>query len=325
MRKWEIDKSQGPDHSTIVGGMISIENLSKRFGQIRALSGVSLTVEKGEFFGLVGPNGAGKSTLMHILSGYLFPDQGKLELAGKTLKDTDKEGRRILGLVPQSIALYDKFSAMVNLEVFGSTYGIPPKELKEKIKFWLDKMQLWDRRKDKVKAFSGGMKRRLNLAASLLHDPEILLCDEPTVGVDPQSRNAIFDFLEEQNENGLTVVYSTHYMEEVERLCKRIAIIDAGKIIAMGSRNDLVAQLPYNTSIQFDIAKVDQALREQFLQFGTIEEDGKQGTLHPEKGFKLSEFFAVLESGNIPYNRFRIKQPSLEGLFLHLTGKQMRE
>lgn len=305
--------------------MISIENLSKRFGRVTALSEVSLTVEKGEFFGLVGPNGAGKSTLMHILSGYLFPDQGKLELAGKTLKDNDKKGRRILGLVPQSIALYDKFSAMVNLEVFGSTYGIPPKELKEKIEFWLDKVQLWDRRKDKVKGYSGGMKRRLNLAASLLHEPEILLCDEPTVGVDPQSRNAIFDFLEEQNENGLTVVYTTHYMEEVERLCKRIAIIDAGKIIASGSRNDLVAQLPYTTSIQFDIAKVDRALKEELSQFGTIDENGKQGALHPRKDFKLSEFFHVLESRKIPYNRFQVKQPTLEGLFLHLTGKQLRE
>ena len=178
--------------------MISIQNLTKHYGALTALDGINLSVSKGEFFGLVGPNGAGKSTLMNILSGYLYADDGSLKLNGKRVDRNDSEGRRVLGLVPQSLALYDQFSALTNLEVFGSTYGIPKKELNEKIQFWLEKVQLWDRRKDKVKGFSGGMKRRLNMVASLLHDPEILLCDEPTVGVDPQSRNAIFDFLEEQ-------------------------------------------------------------------------------------------------------------------------------
>lgn len=248
--------------------MIPIQNLNKRFGSITALHDVSLTVGRGEFFGLVGPNGAGKSTLMNILSGYLFPDEGSLTLNGKVLKEDDPTGRRILGLVPQSQALYEDFSAMANLEVFGSISGISGKELKEKIKYWLDKVQLWDRRQDKVKGYSGGMKRRLNLVASLLHDPDILLCDEPTAGVDPQSRNAIFDFLEEQNQKGLTVVCTTHYMEEVERMCKRIAIIDTGTIIAVGSRNELVGRLPYTTSIGYEVDRVGESLRRELAQFG---------------------------------------------------------
>jgi ABC-2 type transport system ATP-binding protein len=169
------------------------------------------------------------------------------------------------------------------------------------------------------------MKRRLNMVASLLHEPEILLCDEPTVGIDPQSRNAIFDFLEEQNENGLTVVYTTHYMEEVERMCKRIAIIDTGKIIALGSRNELVSKLPYTTSISFDVENVVESLRFELSRFGKLQEIGNEGTLIPKDGFRLSEFFGLLESQNVPYHRFQVKQPTLEALFLHLTGKQLRD
>lgn len=309
----------------VVGDMISIHNLTKRFGSLTALDGVSLTVQQGEFFGLVGPNGAGKSTLMNILSGYTFADEGELKLDGQLLKKGDPEGRRILGLVPQSLALYEEFSAAANLEVFGSVYGIPKKELNEKVEYWLNKVQLWDRRRDKVKGFSGGMKRRLNMVASLLHDPEILLCDEPTVGVDPQSRNAIFDFLEEQNQKGLTVVYTTHYMEEVERMCKRIAIIDSGSIIAEGSRNELVGQLPYKTSILYEIDRIDPEILHALSEFGDTSQDGNIGTLNPADGFKLSEFFKLLENKKFPYHRFQVKQPSLEALFLHLTGKELRE
>ena len=169
------------------------------------------------------------------------------------------------------------------------------------------------------------MKRRLNIVASLLHEPEILLCDEPTVGVDPQSRNAIFDFLEEQNELGLTVVYTTHYMEEVERLCKRIAIIDAGRIVACGSHSELVGKLPYSTSIRFETGELDESLREEIKRFGEVQVDGSVGVLNPNEGFKLSEFYGLLESRDIAYNQFQVRQPSLEALFLHLTGKQLRE
>lgn len=305
--------------------MISIHKLTKRYGKLTALDAVSLTIEQGEFFGLVGPNGAGKSTLMNILSGYTFADEGILKLNDKTLQKDDPEGRRILGLVPQSLALYEEFSALSNLEVFGSTYEISKKELKEKIHYWLDKVQLWDRRKDKVKGYSGGMKRRLNLVASLLHDPEILLCDEPTVGVDPQSRNAIFDFLQEQNQKGLTVIYTTHYMEEVERMCKRIAIIDSGKIIAEGSRNELVGQLPYTTSISYEVDRIDSETRLALSKFGEVVEEGNVGMVNPTDGFKLSAFFQLLEERGVPYHRFRVKQLSLEALFLHLTGKELRE
>lgn len=212
--------------------MIFIKNITKQFPTVTALENFSLTIHRGEFFGLLGPNGAGKSTLMSLLVGYLDPDGGEIFFDKEKITRDSLQSRKTIGLVPQSLALYEDLSALSNLEIFGSFFHIEKKILHERIEEKLHAVQLFDRRKDKVKTFSGGMKRRLNLVASLLHEPEILLCDEPTVGVDPQSRNAIFDYLQSLNKQGKTIVYTTHYMEEVERLCNRIAIIDAGKVIA---------------------------------------------------------------------------------------------
>jgi ABC-2 type transport system ATP-binding protein len=210
--------------------MIQIKNVTKRFPTVTALDNISLTIREKEFFGLLGPNGAGKTTLMNLLVGYLNLDDGEILIAGEKVTQDGLQTRKNIGLVPQSLALYDDISAEANLEIFGSFFHIEKKLLKERIKEMLESVQLYDRRKDKVKTFSGGMKRRLNLISSLLHDPPLLLCDEPTVGVDPQSRNAIFDYLQMLNQQGKTIVYTTHYMEEAERLCNRIAIIDSGKI-----------------------------------------------------------------------------------------------
>ncbi len=305
--------------------MIEIKQLTKRFKTVTALDDISLKIEAGEFFGLLGPNGAGKSTLMNLLSGYIFPDSGSLMLDGQELHPHDQEARRVLGLVPQSLALYDEMSALKNMEIFGSLYGEPKKALKERIEYWLNKVQLWDRRKDKVKGFSGGMKRRLNIVTSLLHDPKVLLCDEPTVGVDPQSRNAIFEFLEEQNQKGLTIIYTTHYMEEVERMCKRIAIIDGGKILTVGSKNELVAALPVSQEITYDPAVVPDPLRASLALFGEVTEEGSRGVVETRDNLKLSEFYSVVEKAGVPYSVFKIRQPSIETLFLHLTGKKLRE
>jgi len=207
--------------------MIRISDVTKKFPTVTALQNVSLTVADGEFFGLLGPNGAGKSTLMNLLIGYLDPDAGEIFVGDEKVTRDNLEARKNIGLVPQSLALYDDISAQENLEIFGSFYHIEKRTLRDRIEERLRAVELYDRRKDKVSTFSGGMKRRLNLIASLLHDPSLLLCDEPTVGVDPQSRNAIFDYLEMLNREGKTIVYTTHYMEEAERLCTRIAIIDS--------------------------------------------------------------------------------------------------
>src|SRR5258708_2039637 len=231
--------------------MLKLDHITKRYGSLTALDEVSLNIEPGEFFGLLGPNGAGKSTLMSLVAGLRAPDAGTLTLDGIALNTADSAGRLALGLVPQHIARYLELSAEQNLRIFGRLYGLRGAELRARVDEALAAVQLVDRRKDQVKTFSGGMQRRLNLAAALLHRPKLLLCDEPTVGVDPQSRNAIFEYLERLNREGLTIIYSTHYMEEATRLCSRIGVIDHGKILTLGTLDELLTQLPFEEEIRF--------------------------------------------------------------------------
>ena len=229
--------------------MINIQQITKKYPAVLALDAITLDVQRQEFFGLLGPNGAGKTTLMNLLVGYINPDSGTITIDGGNVTRDTLEIRKKIGFVPQTIALYDELTAQENLEVFGQLFDIPRKLLKERIEDQLNAVELYERRKDKVKSFSGGMKRRLNMISSLLHDPKVLLCDEPTVGVDPQSRNAIFDFLTTLNKQGKTVIYTTHYMEEAERLCSRLGIIDHGKIIALGTIDELLEKLTYDETI----------------------------------------------------------------------------
>jgi ABC-2 type transport system ATP-binding protein len=212
--------------------VLTIKNLRKSFGTLVAVDNVSFSVEKGQLVGLLGPNGAGKTTTVSMIAGLVTPDRGDVLIAGHRLSgDTDPAKRRI-GLVPQDLALYDELSARDNLRFFGALYSLSGRALDDAIAKAVDLVGLGDRVRDRVKTFSGGMKRRLNLAAGLLHDPDILLLDEPTVGVDPQSRNAIFDNLETLRSRGKALIYTTHYMEEVERLADRIVVMDHGKVIA---------------------------------------------------------------------------------------------
>jgi ABC-2 type transport system ATP-binding protein len=305
--------------------MIQINNLTKKFPSVTALDNITLIINEQDFFGLLGPNGAGKSTLMNLMVGYLNADSGEIMINKQRVSQDNLELRKIIGLVPQTIALYDDISAQENLEIFGSLFNIDKKNLKEKIKERLESVELYDRRKDKVKTFSGGMKRRLNMVASLLHDPQILLCDEPTVGVDPQSRNAIFDFLVNLNEQGKTIIYTTHYMEEAERLCNRIAIIDLGKIIAEGSVKELIHKLPYEQTVI--IHKNPSTIHQTalFKEFGLLIDEQDFFELTPSNGLKLSEFFSKLESQGINYQSIELKKPSLEALFLYLTGRRLRD
>ena len=212
--------------------MLTIKNLRKSFGTLVAVDDVSFSVERGQLVGLLGPNGAGKTTTVSMIAGLVTPERGEVLIAGHRLSgDTDPAKRRI-GLVPQDLALYDELSARDNLRFFGALYSLTGRALDDAIATAVDLVGLADRVRDRVKTFSGGMKRRLNLAAGLLHDPDILLLDEPTVGVDPQSRNAIFDNLETLRGRGKALIYTTHYMEEVERLADRIVVVDHGKVIA---------------------------------------------------------------------------------------------
>ena len=306
--------------------MLSLVSLTKRYGTLTALDGVSLEIGRGELFGLLGPNGAGKSTLMSLVAGLRAPDSGRLVLDGRPLSVADTAGRSALGLVPQHIALYQDLSAEQNLRIFGALYGLGGRTLRERVDEALAAVQLADRRRHQVKTFSGGMQRRLNLAAALLHRPKLLLCDEPTVGVDPQSRNAIFDYLERLNREGLTIIYSTHYMEEATRLCSRIAIIDHGRIHALGTLDELLMRLPFEDEIAFPVMPGSAALAAELDAWGDLA-DSTDDThrFRPRPEFKLSTFYTLAEKHGLPPRTFSHQRPTLEAVFLHLSGRRIRE
>ena len=305
--------------------MLTLDHVTKRYGALTALNDVSLRIEAGEFFGLLGPNGAGKSTLMSLVAGLRAPDAGTLTLDGAPLTARDSATRVALGLVPQNIALYDDLNAEQNLKIFGELYGLRGADLRTRIAEALEAVQLTDRRRDPVKTFSGGMQRRLNLVAALLHRPKLLLCDEPTVGIDPQSRNAIFEYLERLNRDGLTIIYSTHYMEEATRLCSRIGIIDHGKIHALGTFDELLTRLPFEEEIAFAATSATAAFAERLAAHGEIV--GANGThrFRPRAEFKLSTFYTLAAQHGLPPRLFTQQRPTLEAVFLHLTGRTLRE
>ncbi|MDB6077940.1 MAG: drrA [Akkermansiaceae bacterium] len=305
--------------------MLTLENITKRYGSLTSLDGISLRIEAGEFFGLLGPNGAGKSTLMSIVAGLRAPDAGVITLNGQPLTAAKSSARAALGLVPQHVALYPRLNAVQNLRIFGQLYGLKGGLLRERIEEGLEAMQLADRRHDPVQNFSGGMQRRLNIVASLLHRPQLLLCDEPTVGVDPQSRNAIFEFLEKLNREGLTVIYSTHYMEEATRLCSRIGIIDHGKIPALGTLDELLLKLPFEEEIRFPLADTFAPLTARLAGHGSVEKGQDHYHFRPQPGYPLSSFYQLTESLGYPARNFTVQRPTLEALFLHLTGRTLRE
>ena len=305
--------------------MLSLRSVTKRYGALTALDGVSLDIARGEFFGLLGPNGAGKSTLMSLAAGLRTPDAGVLTLDGVVVTTADPATRTALGLVPQSLALYQELSADQNLRVFGALYGLRGAVLRERIDEALSAVGLADRRRDQVRNYSGGMQRRLNLVAALLHRPKLLLCDEPTVGIDPQSRNAIFDYLEQRNRAGLTIIYSTHYMEEATRLCSRIAIIDHGKIHALGTLNELLTRLPFEEEIGFPATPETAPLAAQLGGDGVLSTVDGRHRFRPRPDFPLSAFYARAEALGLPPRLFAVARPTLEAVFLHLTGRTLRE
>lgn len=305
--------------------MLSLASVTKRYGSLTALDGISLDIARGEFFGLLGPNGAGKSTLMSLIAGLRAPDAGTLTLDGQPLNAASATARLALGLVPQHVALYAELSADENLRIFGELYGLRGADLRSRIDDALEAVQLSDRRRDLVKNFSGGMARRLNLVAALLHRPKLLLCDEPTVGIDPQSRNAIFEYLERLNREGLTVIYSTHYMEEATRLCSRIGIIDHGKLPALGTLDELLTKLPFEEEIRFPATPATAPFAAQLPAHGELTTTDASHRFRPHASYRLSSFFALAESHALPGRLFTSQRPTLEALFLHLTGRTLRE
>ncbi len=307
--------------------MIRIRNLTKRFGNITALDDVSLQIAGGEVFGLLGPNGAGKTTLINILCTYLEQDDGEVEIDGAPLREKARELKKRFGIVPQEISLYDDMTALENLSFWGKLYGLSGSVLRERSEAILKSVGLWDRKKDAVKKYSGGMKRRLNIAAGILHNPPIIFFDEPTAGVDPQSRNFIFELIEAMRDEGKTIIYTSHYMEEVERLCTRVGIIDHGKLIALGTRKELYRQLGEEDRI---IIRLREPLAaEDFsreLDIAVIQKDECSLLIHGQGLVnRLSQILNTLERMGTELEEVHIVQPNLEQVFLALTGRELRE
>ena len=306
--------------------MIQVSNLSKTFQSVKAVDNISFNIAKGEIFGFLGPNGAGKSTTLNMMSTILNSDGGTVTIGGKEISSNSKECKHMIGVVPQEISLYEELSAYENLLFWGNLYGVPSKELKERIDSTLELIGLLDRKKDLVKTYSGGMKRRINIAASLLHNPKILLMDEPTVGIDPQSRNHIFEVIEILNKKGMTIIYTTHYMEEVERLCNRIAIIDSGKIIAQGTQEELQELVETKESIQIEfelLSETQVASLQKSLNLRMIQKENKLLIESTVKG--LSSIVATCNDMNLSIKDIELKKVNLETIFLSLTGKQLRD
>ncbi len=309
--------------------IIEVNGLVKKYGERVAVNGVSFQVRQGEIFGLLGPNGAGKTTTLSILSTLLPPDGGEVQIDGyDVVRDADRI-KPLIGFVPQEIALYPALSAWDNLAFFGRIYGLRGRALKERIAFVLDMVGLRDRARDAVHTFSGGMKRRLNIAVSLIHQPRLLFLDEPTVGVDPQSRNFIFEHIERLKAEGMTIIYTTHYMEEAERLCDRVAIMDEGRILALDTPRQLIELLGggvIHLAIPPDFTDtLLPAIRLLPHVQAAAPLDTRIKIETTEARSALLELIQLCHTRDVPILSLEILEPNLEGVFLYLTGKHLRD
>jgi ABC-2 type transport system ATP-binding protein len=310
--------------------VLEVKALRKSYGNLVAVDGVSLRAGAGETVGLLGPNGAGKTTTVSIIAGLLRPDSGEVLIEGRPLRGDTDPAKRKIGLVPQDLALFDELSARDNLAFFGALYDLDGAKVKHAMAEALDLVGLADRAKDKVREFSGGMKRRLNLAAALLHDPQILLLDEPTVGVDPQSRNAIFENLETLKKRGKTLVYTTHYMEEAERLCDRLTIVDHGKVVADDTLQGLFRLLPVTNVLAIELENSADGLRaEQLKALADVQSAELLGGVLRVGLRDLSAGAPkilqwLVEQGH-PYRHVVSERADLETVFLTLTGRSLRD
>ena len=309
--------------------IVDVRNLVKRFGDLVAVDDVSFSIEQGEIFGLLGPNGAGKTTTISMLSCLLQPTAGEALLDGHPVTSEPTAVKSTLGVVPQEVALYPTLSAGENLAFWGRMYGLSGSALSSAVDEALDLAGLAERSKERVEKYSGGMKRRINIAAGILHKPKVLLMDEPTVGIDPQSRNHILETVKDLNAAGMTVLYTSHYMEEVEYLCDRIAIMDHGRIIAMGTLNELRDVVGGMDVVDVKVSDVSDAVLAKVRDIDGIRQadraDGSLQVLTPSSGSVLGRLVAALESEGAHVISITVTEPNLESVFLHLTGKSLRD
>jgi ABC-2 type transport system ATP-binding protein len=305
------------------------QDLHKNYGALHAVAGISLTLARGEIFGLLGPNGAGKTTAISMFTGLLPPTRGHISVAGYDLMRAPRAAKARLGLVPQDLALYPTLSARDNLAFFGRIYGLRGQHLRNRIDAVLQIVGLAERANDAIQTYSGGMKRRINIAAGLLHEPEILFLDEPTVGVDPQSRNAIFESVVALNRGGMTLIYTTHYMEEAQRLCHRVAIMDQGKIIALDTPAELIRGLGEGLiRVGLPEESIEQ-VRSQLQGLPAVKRVTRHdGLLHVEASRSQEALVDLLEVTNrldVRITALESLEPNLETVFLQITGKRLRD
>ncbi|MFO7547395.1 MAG: ABC transporter ATP-binding protein [Acidimicrobiia bacterium] len=313
----------------VTGAVLDVEGIGKRFGDLQAVDAVSFHVTEGETYGLLGPNGAGKTTSISMIAGLLEPDSGRVTVSGIPVSTTGIEAKAAIGLVPQDLAIYPDLSAEENLTFFGRLYGMRGRELNARVDEILEVIGLTDRRADRSKEFSGGMKRRLNIGIGLLHRPRLLILDEPTVGVDPQSRNAILESVQALAAEGMAVLYTTHYMEEAERLCDRVGIIDQGEIKAEGTRRELVALVGEKDRLRLAGTGSLQSAADSVLMLSDVESasvaEGGIDLVVADAGGLLSELLQVVTHAGMHVTGVELTEPDLEAVFLHLTGKALRD
>jgi ABC-2 type transport system ATP-binding protein len=303
--------------------LLELRDIRKRFGATPALAGVSLAIRRGEIFGLLGPNGAGKTTLLSIVSGLLDHDSGAIDLDGKPFQRRDREARRLLGLVPQELAVYQELSGRENLRFFGELYGLSGHTLRRQCDDILSAIGLTDQADQRAGAYSGGMKRRLNLGVALVHSPRLLLLDEPTAGVDAQSRNHIFEEVRRLNRTGVTVVYTTHYMEEVQTLCRRVAILDHGRIVACDELPNLLRLLPGR--VRFRLKGDASPLPQDWCDVTHRQEEGEHILESDDVKALLIRLVGWVKENGAELESLHVEEANLERVFLHLTGRGLRD
>jgi len=308
--------------------LLELRNLFKAYGPVRAVDGISLSLNEGEIYGLLGPNGAGKTTTISMIAGLLKPDAGDIIIAGSNFWHDPQAAKKIMGFVPQEVTLYEELSARENLEFWGQLAGLSSKQAKQRTNELLNALSLTDRANDQTKKYSGGMKRRLNVGCALLHRPRLLLLDEPTVGIDPQARMNLLEFVRQLCKEGTSILYTTHYLEEAETLCQRIGIIDHGRLLAEGTLTDLQARLGGSQlfALEGNLAQIDPDQYPGFSQKFRVMQRSTRQLLVTSLGERdPSECLKNLLGYGLPLENVTLKRPSLNEVFLQLTGRELRE
>jgi ABC-2 type transport system ATP-binding protein len=310
--------------------IVKLENLVRKFGDFVAVDKINLQIKEGEIYGLLGPNGAGKSTTINMICGLLSITSGKISVLEKDSKNDEYFVKKNIGIVPQDIAIYEDLTSYENVKFFAGLYGIKGKEIDARVNEALDFVGLLDKAKSKPGDFSGGMKRRLNIACAIAHKPKLIIMDEPTVGIDPQSRNHILKSVKKLNEMGSTIIYTSHYMEEIEEICSRIAIIDHGQVVAEGTKEELKAIISDTNVVEITISSVSEIIDENEMKnikgIKNIELNENKLKIESVKEISnLDKIIAYLVEKNIPIKNVESKVPDLETVFLTLTGRKLRD